>query len=754
MRYIKAYEDKNLELVKELSLKYKIDEKIVEYILNLGYNTQQKFEDYINHKEVFYSPFLLSGMEQAVNRIRKAISDKESILIFGDYDVDGIGSTAILVLYFRSIGIDVNYYLPSRYDDGYGLSIDTANKILDQFNPNLIITVDCGISCHKEVEYIKSKGVDIIITDHHEIPEILPDTITIDPKLPNQKYPFRELCGAGVALKLVNALSDLETCKKYYTICAISTISDLVELTDENRFIVHYGLQRFNQYCPKGIKYLLKTQAINNPTATDISFKLTPKLNSAGRMGDASISLQLYLTDNESKIKDICDLLNEINIKRQNSCNAIYNQCFKKINQKNKIILVKDEDWESGVLGIVAAKLVQEYQRPAIVLTLDKRTNRYVGSARGPSNYNIFEILNSCSEFLATYGGHSMAGGLTLDRDKYDKFEAFIIDYVNNLEVQKITNYYDFKVTENEITEEFVNNLSYLEPCGVGNKKPKILLDAQNRKVSIMNKHNEHLTVSLVHLNGVGFGMSKHYPLLLSPSNIDLLVEPYIDTYNNRKNIKFYLQDISCNEFRYDEDYRNGCLIKNLFYDDSEVFQDSVISGACLYISYDGAFDIDDYDVVDYVRLSHSTNAKTMLVCPNTFLGFEAFDNIIFTEKVPSGLLKKLKQLYPNINVIQGSADLKIDTLYLNFEKNTFGVVFNLIKNLEKSFKDDYTYYSNIIKSRVTYSQFVFCYKVLEEIGVLKVIDEIDTFKILTTGVKSDLMKSRVYCELMSQREK
>lgn len=749
MRYKRAYENIDSTIVDEFSEKYNLNKKITEYIVSMGYDTLEKFDDYINGKEIFYDAFLLKGMREAVERIQDAIKNHEKILIFGDYDVDGIGATAILVLYFRSIGIDVNYYLPSRFEDGYGLSVETADKVLEQYSPDLIITVDCGIACYKEVDYIKSKGVDIIVTDHHEIPPILPNCIIVDVKL-EQDYPFNDLCGAGVALKLVNALSDLETCKKYYTICAISTISDLVTLRDENRFIVQYGLKNFDKYCPKGIKELLKRQKVANPSAMDIAFKLTPRLNASGRMGDASISLELYLTDNDEKIANLCETLNNVNEKRKQVCDNIYNEALQFVNVKDKVIIVKNDFWESGVLGIVATKLASSFSRPAIVLTLDKRTNKYTGSARCVAGYNIFDILSASKDFLSTFGGHSMAGGLSLELDKLTAFKNFLRDYFETYVPIEVEPLYDFCVTNDELDESFIDNLSVLEPVGVGNKKPRILLENSKRSVSFMRNHNENVIINLNKISGIGFGLSKYFYLLNSSSKIDMIIDPYIEIYNSRKYIKFYLQELLCDKLILNEDYSNGVKVKNMFYDDCEFECGQMGRGSTLYITFDENFDTNLYKVVDYGNLSHTTNIDTLLVCPNNFYGFDAFDNIRFLERVPKGALNKLSKLYPKVNIVQGDKILSFDSKKLDLSRNIFGKVFNFVKDIENLFKDDYNYYINVIKD-ISYVQFVFCYLILAEIGVLKIIESKGQFGLEVTGKKGDLMQSIVYKRLWEE---
>ena len=243
----------------EIAKKYNISPIVLELMERRGVTSEEKLKKYLNPTDsCFYDPFLLSGMKELVERIKLAIENNEKVLIFGDYDVDGVSASAILIKYFAERNFYVDYFLPNRYVDGYGLTKDSILRVKDKFNPSLIITVDCGISCHEEVEFAKALGIDIVITDHHDIPEILPNTIVVDPKLPNQQYPFRSLCGTGVAFKVVQALSGLEEAKKHLGITAIATIADIVPLEDENRAIVKFGMATFEKTLPLGIKMLFE----------------------------------------------------------------------------------------------------------------------------------------------------------------------------------------------------------------------------------------------------------------------------------------------------------------------------------------------------------------------------------------------------------------------------------------------------------------------------------------------------------------
>ena len=324
--------------VAKISKKFNLSPIVVELLFSRDYTTEEQISKFLNPKiEDLYDPYLLKDMDRAVERIKNAIKNNEKVLIFGDYDVDGVSASAILIKYFSSINFYVDYYLPNRYIDGYGLTNATIDKVKEMFNPTLIITVDCGIACFNEVEYAKTLGIDTIVTDHHDIPEVVPNTIVVNAKLPDQKYPFSQLCGTGVALKLVHAMSDLETAKKYLAICALATISDIVPLVDENRAIVKLGLERFEKDLPLGIKMLIKDSKLSyNILASDVSFRLSPKINAAGRMGDASVALKLFIEEDKILLKNTIDNLNNLNINRQALCNEVYDDALLKLRKINR----------------------------------------------------------------------------------------------------------------------------------------------------------------------------------------------------------------------------------------------------------------------------------------------------------------------------------------------------------------------------------------------------------------------------------
>ena len=336
---------KGVNQIKEFSENSHIQFKTAQILMQRGIDTKEKFEKFTNPTlNDLRDPYKLDNMQQCHDRIELAIKNDQRVLIFGDYDVDGISATAILYKFLKDKISNLFYFLPNRYEDGYGLTIDSAKKIIKKFNPNLIITVDCGISCATEVDYIKSCGIDIIITDHHEMPEVLPNTIVVDPKVPNQQYGFNGLCGAGVAMKVVETFVGRDGLSEYLPICAIATVSDIVPLVDENRAIVILGLKQ-QDLLPVGLKMLAKQLNLKSINSQAISFKLAPRLNATGRMGNAYYSLNLYISNDQKVIKDSLNQVDQLNQQRQKLSQQIYDDCLKIISAnklyKNKAIILK-----------------------------------------------------------------------------------------------------------------------------------------------------------------------------------------------------------------------------------------------------------------------------------------------------------------------------------------------------------------------------------------------------------------------------
>lgn len=530
-KYFNAKE--NFALILDTSKELNLCEKTVELLFSRGITTKEQINHFFNpSKSDFNNPFLLSGMEMATEKILDYISKKKRILIFGDYDVDGVSATAIMLKTLEKLGNIASYYLPNRFVDGYGLTNSVLDKIKNIYSPDLIITVDCGISCHDEVEYAKKLGIDLIVTDHHEIPDQIPETIVINPKLENQAYPFKELCGTGVALKISQALLGFEKSEEFLPIASIATIADIVSLTDENRAIVYFGMKLFEKHLPVGIKMLFKQNNITlkNVSSTDIAFKIAPKINSSGRMGDASDSLKLYLETQPSKILEQLEKINNHNARRQKVGNDVYEDCVKKLKEVNisrlRSIILYSNKWDSGILGIVCARLVETYNRPAFLFS--EENGLLKGSARSIPDVNVHEILSSMQDILETFGGHKMAAGLCLKKEHFKTFcervNGFIISKVSPKAFLPVA-YYDLDIQENNLSDKFISEIQKFEPFGLNNTKPLLRISTSSARISPLKKFPCHYNINVGNLNLIYFNCTEKYFSLKYSKQKNLIFE-------------------------------------------------------------------------------------------------------------------------------------------------------------------------------------------------------------------------------------
>ncbi|MBP3345192.1 MAG: single-stranded-DNA-specific exonuclease RecJ [Clostridia bacterium] len=540
----KKFFNKDADKVQFFAEKFNLSTRTTELILSRGYNTEEQIEEFLNPK-VMHDPFALKGMKGLVDRVKLAKELKDRVLIFGDYDVDGVSATAIMIKALKIFGIEADFYLPNRFVDGYGLTNEVIDKIADKFEPNLIITVDCGVSCANEIEYAKNKGIDVVVTDHHEIPDILPDTIVVNAKQTDQDYPFRELCGTGVAFKFAQALLGEKEAEQFLPIAAIATIVDIVPLKNENRTIVTRGLKLCEKYLPVGLKMMFKEYGIpvSNPNSTSISFKIGPKLNASGRMGDATDSLKVYFETDPVKVKKCLEKIKQHNLKRQDICNKIYDDCEKalaKVDMKNqRVITLASKAWDKGVLGIVCSRLVEKYHKPTFLFVAEG--DMLSGSGRSIDDINIHELLSSMKDILETFGGHSMAAGLTLKLDNYKLFSQKINDFALNHISEDVfmpIEYYDQEVEESDITPEFVKELALLEPLGCENPRPKFKITTQDVEIIPLKRLSQHANFKIGKLNlmyynfvdnliKINFSRQKSFIFELEPYSMNGTVEAF-----------------------------------------------------------------------------------------------------------------------------------------------------------------------------------------------------------------------------------
>lgn len=465
-------------------------------------------------REELYDPFLLADMERAVELILTAVEKQDGICIYGDYDVDGITATSILYLFLKAIGGAVQYYLPDRMRDGYGLNEGAVRELAGR-GIRLLVTVDTGISAVREVALAKELGLTVVVTDHHECQELLPAAdAVIDPKRPDDGYPFKQIAGAGVAFKLICALTDrlraagaktdrLPDPFDYIELAALGTVSDLMPLIDENRVFVKEALQRMKKTENQGLKALLAAAEIEPDKISSgaMAFRLGPRLNAAGRMGDASRGVELFIADNPERATALAQELNEENKRRQETENRITEEALAKIAEsgdQSKILVVAGEGWHHGVIGIVASRLLERFYRPVIVLAIEGE--KAVGSARSVAGFNLFEALCSCKDLFSKFGGHEMAAGMTLPVKDIDEFRQRLNEYAEDKLTEELLTPLepvDFVIELPEVSLSLLEEMELLAPYGQGNPEPKFLVESHLAEIRQMGKENQHLRLGL-----------------------------------------------------------------------------------------------------------------------------------------------------------------------------------------------------------------------------------------------------------------
>jgi len=541
-------------------------EKVLE---NRGY-------DELKELDHLHDPFMFKGMEIAVKRLDSAIKNKERIIVFGDYDVDGISGTAILVSVLKKLNANVSYRLPNRTSDGYGLS----EKFIDEFiekKINLIITVDCGVSCTNEIDKAKKHGIDVIITDHHTIPQNIPRSVVciLHPKLEDSEYPYRELTGAGVALKLAEALiytyfkkTDYSYLNELINLASLGTIADLGPLNGENRLIVKKGLENLMNTKSKGLKKIIDLSLNKERDTLDsytIGFRIAPRINAAGRIGDPYIALSLLLEDeDENKINILGNKLDDLNKQRQDMTeNAMIEAeehipCHTELISSRKggseskpyILIAENSGWHVGILGLVAGKLTEKYGLPSIIMQDLGET--LVGSARSPKVFNITEALNVCSEFLINFGGHSQAAGFTIKKENLHEFKKAILLYAESqlkkLDLKPILEI-DCELTSRDINTNLLDEIERLAPFGIGNEKPKFLVNGVTPFfINTVGHNNNHLKLTAKigdkDISAIGFQMGSFSDEVRKHKKIDMVCHLEKNTWNNREYLNLHVLDI------------------------------------------------------------------------------------------------------------------------------------------------------------------------------------------------------------------
>ena len=484
-------------------------------LMQRGISSREEAEAFLHPAaEQLHDPMLLSDMAQAVERILRARENREDVCVFGDYDVDGVSASSLLSLYLKEIGFHVSVYIPSRHEEGYGLNEQAIIEIVK--NSSLLITVDCGISCSREVALAQQLGMDVIVTDHHRPGDLVPDCTVINPLL--NGYPFPSLCGAGVAFKLILALSAVlegqageissppgwGMAGKYVDLAALATVADIVPLTSENRVIVSLGLRKINQEPRPGVAALIHAAGLDGReiSAGNIGFQLAPRLNASGRLGDARRAMMLLTAQNETEAAPIAQELEAENTARRACEQQIVDEALEQMKRydllSHKIIVLAGEGWNPGVIGLAASRLVTRYFYPVVLLA--EKDGVCVGSCRSIPGVDIFAALSSCADLMTKFGGHRQAAGLTIDREKVPELMMRLDEYIEaNVDREEYIPQleYDLMLPLTEVTEEAVRQMELLQPAGFGNPSPVLLSEVTVESARAVGKEGAHLQMKL-----------------------------------------------------------------------------------------------------------------------------------------------------------------------------------------------------------------------------------------------------------------
>ena len=545
----------SIRKVNSLQADLKIPDFICSLLIQRDINSLDKAKNFFRPKlDSLHDPYLMKDMEKAVDRVNKG--KKEKILIIGDYDVDGTTSTSMLYAYFKQREFDVLYYIPDRYKEGYGVSIESIDYA-DENSVKLIITVDCGIKAVNEVKYANSKGIDVIVCDHH-LPDVdLPKAHSVlNPKQLDCRYPFKDLCGCGIAYKLISA-HNIKSANKLnirslLDFVALATISDMMPLIDENRVMVFHGLNEINNNPRLGLRNFLKS--INKVDESKISFNIGPRINAAGRMKNGKIIVDLLTEEDANKANSLSNEVEYLNLKRRSIEKKVYENVIKKIDNTKYSNIIYGQNFSTGVLGIVASRLIEKSYKPTIIIT-DFDENLLTGSVRSVSGFDVYGALTKCEKFLYQFGGHKFAAGIKIEKSKLnafiEHFEKTVQESVDGIMFER--NYkYDIEVPFSELTVKNVKLISRMSPFGLENRRPVFRADnctiiddlkfvgkeSQVIKSYILDSFNTKLPF---------ISFSKKDEFINLKSSINILFTVSINSYSEADQVEIIIKEISSN---------------------------------------------------------------------------------------------------------------------------------------------------------------------------------------------------------------
>ena len=535
------------KIAEEISLDLGVSYDFAKILVTRGIKSVEDAKIFLRpKKEYLQDPLWLKNMSLAKDRIAEAKENGETVVIYGDYDADGISAVTVLYKCLKIYGIDGLYTVIPERKDGYGLTSGVYERVLEYYNPDLIITVDCGIGSKVEVEELKDLGVDVIITDHHELPEELPDCIVVNCHQKGENDDYDYLCGAGVAYKLGRALIG-DKADGFLDMVALATIADSMPLTKENRILVSLGLKLFQSgKAQLPLKILSEVCDVKEFTATSLTYSLIPRVNAAGRMGDAYSALALFMSDDPAEIRRLSKKLNDYNQERQSECENLYKEAKEKLEEqgnKSKCIVLSGENWQSGLIGIVAARLAEEYKKPTVLLSGKDVLH---GSARSSTDINIYSAINSLKELTTTFGGHSQAAGVGLKEENLEEFKIGIEKYITeNYDASAVLSVTEVDmIADKPFSMEFAKELQLLEPCGIENKKPLFAVKCGKLTATPLKYGSSHLSFKTDCINMLWFGGLDYAPLVNSYYEKYVIFEPNVSTYMGVESLKGFARGV------------------------------------------------------------------------------------------------------------------------------------------------------------------------------------------------------------------
>lgn len=750
---LKRREVLDIETPSEISRYPYLSETIIKILYARGLSDEQKIQKFLFPSEAdMHDPFLLKGMQELCERLQIAMQENQTVVIYGDYDADGICATVILTDFLSKNGVNVVPYIPSRQNEGYGLSIEALSKIIEEFIPDLIVSCDCGISAKEEVEFVIDLGIDIYITDHHEIPENLPDCVIVNPKQNGQDYPFDMLCGAGVAFKVVQAIGGLKAASEYYDLCALATVADLVPLIDENRALVILGLAKINSSkVNTGLKMLIEFLGIENDiSSSDIAYKISPRINAAGRMGDAYRAFELLTEKNSVKLLELIKDISLDNEKRRNICEQVHKEAIKILRCEDLInnfaIILSSPQWEKGLTSIVAAQLSNEFHRPTFLLV--EVGDHYKGTARSVEGINLFGVLCSVSDLMMEFGGHSQAAGFSICKENLYEFKKRVNEYIqNNCPKESLLPYsqYDLEIDSSMITLQLAKDFDLLEPYGLGNPRPVLKLKANSLTAEFMKNKSQHLLVSTPEANKiVCFGYGKSIELMNVSADFELAVEISVNKFKSKEYVNIVLRDFNFSKISaLNNTEKLECqAIKLLAYNgygqpNYDIIREDELKNYIqtnrLYGTLLLTYDFENYNnintlipsnfVHNYIYSTTLNNYNRVVLGSDLDIPLDNYDTVIFLEKPLSDNTISYINAQSKAKVYVVNKKLQPKYLdNLDIERKSFVNAYSVLLKNNYSGDNFYSYYEKAITDGIiSYKQLMLALIVFSELGLIEV---------------------------------